>query len=768
MREVQLFTHKMPVLSLFLLLLLLPSLAAIFGLSLKTSGELRPFQASLHPQSMEFHKRQFLDRNGIPLSVTFDNPWNVHDWLPLHDIPVLLQDAFIASEDRRFYQHHGVDWPARVHALMQNILAFRGVRGASTITEQVVRILHPRPRTLWSRWLEGFEATRLEQRFSKAEILEFYLNQVPYSRQRRGVLQAARLHFDRDLDTLSPAETLSLAILVRAPARFGRQHGGLDLARALRQLADILIRTGKLAVKSIDEISLDTLSLAELHLPVDAGHFIRRLASHEFPNHHTPAAAGDEKTGTARVITTLDSVLQGRVQDILDQHLRNLKHEDVHNGAVLAVNHQTDEILAWVNSHPQSGEESGGWIDAVTSPRQPGSTLKPFLYGLALERGWTAATIIDDSPLARQVGDGMHPFRNFSRKYYGPLRLREALGNSLNIPAIRTIQFTGVGDFLDRLHSLGIAGLDRPPGFYGEGLALGNGEVTLLELVQAYTVFARGGVFHPLHFTLNGKIYGSTRHRIYSREAASLIADILSDPQARRLEFGSGNILRLPVQTAVKTGTSNDHRDAWAVGFNHRYSVGIWMGNLDGHSTDGLTGAAGPALILRSVFSELNRFDEAEPLMQSPLLMTAKICSHTGLLAGPFCPTLVEKFIPGTQPKTVCHLHMAAGNGMMVVGKTAEDTTLSMQILQPTPNLQMTMDPHIPDGIEAFPMKISGGPSSKRVEWLIDGRLAGVTEEKDEHFMWPLVRGSHLVQARIRQGQKDMPSETPAVRFVVK
>ncbi len=753
-------------LSCCLLCLLCVAATAIGWFIKRTGEELRPFQGSLLPQSLGFRKHQFLDRNGVPLSVTFDNPWNVHHWLPLQDIPVLLQDAFIASEDRRFYDHDGVDWLARGHGLVQNILSMRGVRGASTITEQVVRILHPRSRTLWSRWLEGFEAVRLEKQFAKAEIFEFYLNEVPYSRQRRGVLQAARLHFDRDLGTLTPAETLALAVLVRAPARLGMKKSEGDLSKSVQRLGDSLINTGKLAANAREDLARTSLALNALHLPVEAGHFIRHLTRHEFSESRLPALDAGNTSGPARVVTTLDTVLQGQVQDILDQHLHDMNQRDVHNGAVLVVNHQSDEILAWVNSRGLGEENSGTWIDAVTSPRQPGSSLKPFLYGLALDRGWTAATIIDDSPLARPVGDGMHPFRNYSRRHYGPLRLREALGNSLNIPAIRTIQFTGVGDFLDRLHDIGMVSLDRTAGHYGEGLALGNGEVTLLELVQGYTVLARGGVFHPLRFTMSGKNSGPARHRIYSREAASLIADILSDPQARRLEFASGNILT--VQTAIKTGTSNDHRDTWAVGFNHRYTVGIWMGNLDGHSTGGLTGSTGPGLILRSIFSELNRFEEAQPLYQSPLLAAARICSRSGEQAGPLCPTIVEKYMPGTMPQSVCGRHTSADNKGIVAEAAKTKATAPVRILQPTPNLQMALDPHIPDSIEAYPMKISGGYGAKRVEWYVDGRLAGISGENEDHFMWPLTRGSHLAQAFVWQGQGEPPLETAKVRFVVK
>lgn len=755
---------------LYLVLLVISALSAEWLLR-ATIRDLLPFQASLRPQPQDVRKPQYLDRNGVALSITYDNPWNIHDWLDLHEVPGLLQEAFIAAEDRRFHRHHGVDWLARLHALQQNITALRGVRGASTITEQVVRILHPRPRTLWSRWLEGIEAVRLERLFAKSEILEFYLNQVPYARQRRGVLQAARLYFDRDLDTLNTREIMTLAVLVRAPGRFDLHRDGLGLEKPLRRLADELVRSGKLSGKSPEELLQAGVSFARFRLPVDAGHFIRSLSRPDSP---AEAATRAEGTGPTRVLTTLDSGLQAKVQEILNRHLQDMQDLNVTNGAVLVVNHQTDEILAWVNGILPSGSASGSWIDAITVARQPGSTLKPFLYALALESGWTPSTIIDDAPLARPVGDGMHTFHNYSRKFYGPLRLREALGNSLNIPAIRAIQFTGIESFLERLQTLGFASLKLNASHYGEGLALGNGEVTLFELVRAYTVLARAGAYRPLRFTLDGassiRPDQSAAKQVYSPEAASLVADILADPQARRLEFGTGNILRLPVQTAVKTGTSNDYRDAWAVGFNHRYTIGIWMGNLDRRATDGLSSTTGPGLMLRSIFAELNRFEEASPLYLSPRLAVVKICRVTGLRASPACPSVLEKFLSGTLPASQCAHHDAGPGGdvRLVAAPNKDAESKAVHLLQPTANLQMAMDPRIPDAIEAYPMKIAGQGRAKRIEWLIDGKVSGTTTDIDSHYMWPLSRGTHLAQVRVWQEGRENPLETSVVQFVVK
>jgi penicillin-binding protein 1C len=757
----------------------------------RTHRDLLPFPESLTPDGLNVRKLQILDRSGVPLSYTFVNRWNVHDWAPLHGIPLLLQQAFVQSEDQRFYNHSGVDWPARFHAVGQNLVALRVVRGASTITEQVVRMLHPRPRSFWSRWLETFEAARLEERFSKPEILEFYLNQVPYARQRRGAAQAARLYFDRDLDTLNVKETLALAVLVRSPA-------SLDLLRDPKLIKGPLARLAA-RMRDLGLISDDQLryameadwSLGELRMAVDAGHFVQHLYRNVLLD--STAAPGEASAsnaplrgqaytagGVGKLATTLDGSLQGRVQRILDRRLKDLASSDVTDGAVLVVDHRTDEVLAWVNGGGLTDEQPGGWIDAVTAPRQPGSTLKPFLYALALEMGWTPATIIDDSPLAEPVALGLHDFKNYSRTFHGPLRLRDALGNSLNVPAIRTIQFTTARKLLDKLHELGFQSLVHSPDHYGNGLALGNGEVSLFELVRAYAVLARLGELRPLRLLLNDASPKAASRRLFSEETASLIGDILSDPQARRLEFGSGHLLRLPVQTAVKTGTSNDHRDAWTVGFSHRYVVGVWMGNLDRRPTKSVTGTVGPALVLRAVFAELNRYEEPRPLALSRRLVPVPICRASGLLAGAHCPKMEEWLIPGTAPERKCDVHAGpvrrvlqeagtlvdAGSHPPTPAPVAKDE--SLRLIRPTRDLHLAMDPHIPDELEAFALAVPKHVRATKIEWIVDGKVAGTTGADARQYLWPVSRGIHLAKARVWQKEEDEPSETPEVRFVVK
>ena len=450
------------------------TLVATGGLAVATAFSLRAFPNGLDIDAGGVVKPTVLARDGTRLSVSLENAWNTTDRLPLQAIPDFLTRAFVESEDQHFYQHHGVDWNARWAAAWEDVRHGAAVRGASTITEQVVRMLHPRPRTVWSRWLEGFEAQRLESQASKQQILTFYLNQVPYAYRRQGVVQAAHFYFNRDLETLTQQEMLALVVLVRSPNGMDLRHNVARANRAIGQLADRLIVAGLLPVKEREAIRTTPLELDSDRLPLDAGYFVTHVLRHS----EGAAAAGT-------VTTTLDPFIQSATQQILDTALTSLAKRKVHDGGVLVIDHSRNEILAWVVGHARAkdaGPDPVMGYDTVTTPRQPGSTMKPLLYATALEKGWTAATLINDSELSEAVGGGQHTFHNYSHIHYGLIRLREALGNSLNIPAVRTLKYVGTAPFLERLHELGITSLQQHPDFYGDGLALGNGEVTLYEM----------------------------------------------------------------------------------------------------------------------------------------------------------------------------------------------------------------------------------------------------------------------------------------------
>ena len=665
---------------------------------------------------------QAFDRNGTALSYHYHARWNRDDVLPLHAFPPLLVQAMLHSEDKRFYGHHGVDWRARGSALLTNLTHGKRLRGASSITEQVVRMLHPRPRTLWSKWVEGFDAMRLETAASKEELLEFYLNQVPYGSGRRGVVQAARFYFGRDLDTLSTKEMLALVVLVRAPSSYDlyRYKGRIEGA-ITRLAADIL------PDDALEAFAASPLSLGLPESPVDASHFLRYVRMQ-------PVVSD-----ASRLTTTLDAALQQQMQHILDQRVAQLASKHVNHGGAVVVDHHTREVLAWV----VAGETTD--IDILTTPRQPGSAMKPFLYAAALMKGWTAATALNDSPLREAVGTGIHRFRNYSNRYHGYVSLRESLGNSLNIPALLTIRYVTPESYLSTLHMLGFASLDAHAERYDEGLALGAGEVTPLELATAYSTLARGGDTSPLRVLLHEDAYKNTAH-VFTPEVSAIISDILSDPWARTREFGRASVLSLPVQTAIKTGTSTDYRDAWAAGYNHRHTVVVWMGNLDGSPMDGVTGSTGPALALRSMFSELTRNQHTTKLRMPRTLEKHAVCID--VQASPPCSTREEYFVRGS--------YRAA---------TASTAAVPLELVQPTDRLRIAYDPRIPSALQSFRFMVRGVGEGMRVRWVLNGAI--LADDEAHYYDWPVVRGRYRLKVSIID-PNGRETVLPAVKFSVK
>ncbi|MFM9890241.1 MAG: transglycosylase domain-containing protein [Rickettsiales bacterium] len=694
---------------------------------------------SLRSVNADGQRFQVLDRNGKPLGISYQNRFNTMDILPLHDMPDFLKQAFVTAEDKKFFSHHGVDWPARISAIRQNLLAGKKVRGASTITEQVVRILHPRTRTLWSRWIEGFEATLLEQHASKGEILEFYLNQVPYAANRRGVAQAARYYFNRDLTTLTHKEMLALAILPRAPSAFDLYRKPAAMESAMARLAQAMQEREELTPEAHRQLLAESIKLEPPAAELATTHFINYIRE------TVPYRVSDH--GVLR--TTLDVDLQRRVQGMLDERIHVLKRKQVHNGAAMVLDHSTGEILVWAVGGAGDASTPGQTIDAVRAPRQPGSALKPFLYTLALDSGWSPATELDDAPMAEAIGAGLHDFHNYSHTFYGKISLREALGNSLNIPALETIGFVGPARYLDTLHALGFASLTQPVGFYKEGLALGTGEVTLFEMMQAYAALANRGVFRPIT-PLPQTPFPRESARVYSPEAASLVANIISDPYARRREFGAGSVLNLPVQTAVKTGTSTDYRDAWVLGFDARYVVGVWLGNLDQTPMDGVTGSTGPALVMRGIFAALSGRNTPRSLYLSPKLVAQDICTIDNSEGqSDTCFTRTEYFIPGTEPTQNQPPALSPG----------------FRLVRPTEGLQIAYDPRIPPESQAFEF-VADGVAAPKLAWLLDGQKIG--ESDNGHYLWPVTRGRHtLIVQEIYPTDSTKPA-SDTVHFNVK
>jgi penicillin-binding protein 1C len=680
----------------------------------------------------QLKKPHFVDRNGVVLNTTYTNRYNVTDLIELSALPKLFIDALLLSEDQNFYEHSGVDWPARFRAVWQNIKAHKQVRGASTITEQVIKIIYPRERTLWAKWLEGFEAYALQQRFSKEEILTFYINQIPYGANRKGVKQAATYYFGRAIETLNEKEMLALVVMIRSPRWYHPFRHPKRTEKKILQLAQRLYEQKKITALQYKSIATTTLYPSTFKQEVNAQHFIA------FVNSQLNVA----QKRAPIIKTTLDASLQTFVQQTLNTKVTALNHKNVHNGAAIIIDHQSNEVLAWAVAYAGESDKAFNHYDPLLVPRQPGSTLKPFLYALALEKGWEATLLINDAPLSEGVGLGIHSYHNYSNCYYGPITLREALGNSLNIPAIKTVQFVGVVPFLKLLHELGISTLTQHPNYYGDGIALGNAEVTLYELARAYNVLANMGIYTPLQVLQEHQ--KENQKRVIQERVASLIGNILSDPTAREKEFGRHSILNLPHQTAIKTGTSSDYRDAWTLGYDDRYTIGVWFGNLDYESMKNITGSSGAAHVLKTLFTHLSKNRESRALFLSPELTKKRLCikkSNTDSQC-----SMIDEFL----------LHDT--------NHSIQPQPPSLKIISPTKNLIFAKDPRIPDAMEYYTFRVTLPKKSRKIEWYLNNTLTATTTNPS--LEWAVTRGDYDLHVKVFLEDEERMSER--VHFSVK
>jgi len=601
---------------------------------------------------------RFLARDGRLLrSLPLDERLRAR-WLETGEQPPLLRELTVLAEDGRFRWHPGVDPLALGRALAQNAAAGRVVSGGSTLTTQIVRLLHPRPRTVGAKVDEAFDALVLDRLWSKDDQLTFYLNAAPYGHGLTGVAEAADGYFGKAPTDLTPLEAALLVVAPRAPSRWNPAVGGAALHQ--RALA-LLERAAARGVVPPDQVVLarseaptaDTPAFpaAELHATERARAWLR----------------GHPELGPAtEVTTTLDARLQGALARVLRRHLArpDLRARGA-NGAVVVLDARTSDVLGYVGSADYFDPARKGANDGVATPRQPGSTLKPLLYAVALEHGKTLASPLLDVPTRVTTAGGTYAPVNFGRTFAGPVRLRLALANSLNVPAARTLSDLGVDVVLARLRALGLA-LPHDADHYGLGLALGNGEVPLQDLAAAYAALVNGGVARTPRLVTSVTREDGSRIALQADPgrpalnpvAAWLITDALADPQARAFEFGASAALDLPWRVAVKTGTSADFRDSLAVAATPEHVVAVWVGTFDRDPLPGTAGAVGAGPILHDALDVL--YGDHEPRWPAPpLLALARVCALSGQLPGPDCPSVTtEVFAPGTEPREPCRMHV--------------------------------------------------------------------------------------------------------------
>jgi penicillin-binding protein 1C len=536
---------------------------------------------------------ELLDRAGRTLrSVRPDNQ-PFRRAVEYGEIPPALIQATLAAEDRRFWRHPGVDWRATLRAAWQAAHHGRVLSGGSTITQQLIKLAEPRPRTLRTKVIEAAQALRLEQLWNKQQILAAYLNRLDYGNLNRGCAAAARFYFGKPLRDLSPAECALLAGLPQAPSRLNPQ-AHFDRARKRQQwILGQMRLAGWLSEEEFRRAWGEPVRLAASGRSFEAPHFVDLVLAKEAGARPAP------------VHTTLDLELNRVAEAALRRHLSRLREQRVSNGAIAVLENRTGDVLALVGSEnyfaPVAGQVSGAW-----APRSPGSSLKPFTYLLAFERGATPASVVADVPTEFATATGVFSPVNYNRHCYGPMRYRLALANSLNIPAVKVLASVGGPEPLQRLlRQCGLSTLNDPPEHYGLGLTIGNAEVRLLELANAYACLARLGEYKP--YRLVRTDCGASPNRVADPAAAYLIADILSDNQARTLAFGAESPLRFGFPVACKTGTSSDFRDNWAFGYTPEFTVGVWVGNFDGSPMQHISGVTGAAPVLHELMEHLHQ-----------------------------------------------------------------------------------------------------------------------------------------------------------------
>ncbi len=764
------------------------ALSTVIGLLLVADG-------TLHAPTPS---RLILDRRGSYLGEVPGEGESLGLWPPPEALPERIVRATLETEDRFFYEHPGVHLSSVGRALKQNLSAGRVVSGASTLAMQVARMqAGPGGRSLWRKLREAVEAMLLVHAYGHERVLRQYLTLAPYGHRVHGVSRAARLYFAKPVEDLSWLQAAYLAGLPQSPGRMdpwderGLQRGLRRAHRILRTLHARGVITGD-----------------ELHQAIGSD-----LGLVEKPRRRPEALhavlewsrrAGDRQAPILE--STLDLTMQSTVAEILRRNLARNAPLGAGNTAGIVVDRHTGEILAYVGSSDYFSEETRGAIDYVRTRRSPGSTLKPFIYALGMERrGYTAATQLPDTPLDVAQDDGrVYLPENINHAFLGPLLLRDALGNSRNIPALRALSDVGIEPLLQLLERGGVEGIDWTPGAYGLGLAIGNLPLTLEELVALYGVLANEGESLALRRFIGDPV--QPRERLLSRASSQMVTHVLSDPLARRRSFPAGGALDFDYAVAVKTGTSQGYRDAWTVAYSDRLIVGVWVGNHDWRRMNHVGGLGGAAEAVHEIMDALMPLRSPHVPVERAFALpdghvTRDICPTSGVLAGPDCPhRRVEAFPPEVAPTEPCRWHaqvaidlrngLRAGPGCperFVVRRSMLDlppelhrwargerlevapteysqlcpgnavTRAHIEITEPRNRSRYLLDPDAPPGLSSVRLSADVTPATEEIVWIVDGVPVARVGHPYE-YRWSLSPGVHTITAAmVRRGESSEP-----------
>lgn len=705
-----------------------------------------------------FVSTAILDRNGLVISEPLSSRGSRGAWLSADALPANVLRATLAAEDRRFFSHPGVDVVAVARAAWENVRHGKVVEGGSTITQQVAKLLLAAPdRSFGTKVREAIAAMRLEHRYSKREILALYLNLAPYGNQINGIARASHRYFGVGPDELTIAQAAFLASLPQRPGAFNPLR---DAGRAASRQRWVLSKMS-LRKEELQEAKRERLRFDRGEASLIAPHFVERVRA--------------QQGGGGQVVrTTLDSALQREVAGIVNAQRASLLAHGAHAVAVAVLDNATGEWLAWEGSGDyfggdrpgRKGEGFGGAIDGVSALRQPGSTLKPFTYAVAFEQGYTPATVLADVPshfATAEEGVAYTP-RNYDGQYRGPMRVRSALAGSENVPAVAMLSKIGAPSLLRLLRNAGFVDLDKTADYYGLGLTLGDPEVRLEQLVAAYSMLARGGVFVEPRMTPGIR----KERRLLSARSAFWITDILSDNAAREFIFGSGGNLEFPFPVAVKTGTSSAYRDNWTVGYTRDVTVGVWVGNFDRQELRNSSGVTGAGPIFHDVMlTAVKRargglpVGESAPILEPPPdLERAPICAVSGLRPSTSCPATTTEWVPKSAPVAFCSWHRAGGavDWPSEYRAWAQVTTRQaksqqspvrvqearLRVTNPPNGATYLIDPTLRMPYQTLRLRAA---ATAPVRWQINGAPVGNE--------WPLRPGRHTITATDDRGERD-------------
>jgi penicillin-binding protein 1C len=651
-----------------------------------------------------------LDRHGKAIHESrTDSHFRRLDWTPLPEISPALTEALLQAEDRRFYSHSGVDYGSVGAALLSGV-SQESLRGASTITMQLVSLLNreiqpqKKRRSLLQKGRQILKAWEIEKSWSKQEILETYLNLVTFRGEIQGIAAASRGLFGKDPHGLDRMDSIILASLIRSPnapcQEVSRRSVQLNRSLGWSVPDDDLQR-------KVNQIFLNPPAI---------------YPGKALTPHVARLILKDEPKGST-VASTLDRRLQQFASDRLAHHLKDLKQQNARDGAVLIVENSTGDVLAYES---YAGEPlSHRYVDGIQAKRQAGSTLKPLLYATAFDRLiLTPASILDDTPLDIAVVNGIYQPRNYDSEFRGLVTARTALASSLNVPAVQVLSLVDTESFLDTLRQTGIKGLNEAGNFYGPALALGSADVSLWEMTNAYRTLANGGEWSGLRLTPEPRS-PPKREKVFSRETAFLVSDILSDREARSSTFGLENPLSTKFWSAVKTGTSKDMRDNWCIGYSEKYTVGVWVGNFSGDAMWNVSGITGAAPVWLEMMNFLHRNEKASRAKYPPGLVRKEL-NYSPVIDSP----AEEWFIRGTEPRTIRKIEQ-----------------LNQRIAYPPQGTVIALDPDIPPELQK--VFFVSQSNEEGLRWRLNDDLLEGTRKT---LSWSPKTGKYILSLSDREG----------------